>query len=217
MRNLFLCTFLFISILSNAQISPKKRYDFGIVSGGIERGFNRTPDFTIKGKSNTFFGAFYLEQKLKKSFSIAEGLGIANRNYHTNLSYWKTGKPDSITFLNDTSFTKNKLTVTSLELPIELRFTSNPNSEDKSWKFAVGFSFGLNLSIAKKTNYLNGEIIKLKRTADLTDAIPFRLGATARAGYNNFGVISYYGLNPIFRTGTYTMNPFYLGAYLILN
>ncbi len=91
-------------------------------------------------------------------------------------------------------------------MPIELRFSSNPERDNKSIKGAIGFKVGTLLNVHTKGKTLqdkNGKTL-YNYTAKET-AKPFfnstRIAATARVGYGNFSLVASYQLNNIFKDG----------------
>ena len=143
--------------------------------------------------------------------SAAFGLGIS-----TSSMYFKTMSVDLHSLTNtlpftklDTSshFKKYKLSTAFLELPVELRYTFNPNRENKSIKLALGVKAGVLLNahtkgkspVDKNGNSINAYIEKenSKRFVNST-----RIAATARIGYGHYSLFGSYQINNIFKTGT---------------
>jgi hypothetical protein len=103
-------------------------------------------------------------------------------------------------------FKKFKLTEIFLELPVELRYTLNPENSGKSWKFAVGAKVGTLLKAYTKgkdwqdktgaslygPNYISKEYSK--NFFNTT-----RLSFTGRVGYGNFSVFGSYNLTTMFK------------------
>ncbi|MBK6633011.1 MAG: outer membrane beta-barrel protein [Chitinophagaceae bacterium] len=153
-----------------------------------------------------------LDQRFKGSpkWSVAFGLGLGTSNmYFKNMTVDLKSKTNTLPFRNVDSidhFKKYKLTTAFLELPVELRYTFDPENESKSMKAAIGFKVGTVLNVHTKGKTLldkNGATIN-SYTAKETAKGYFngtRLAATARVGYGNFSIFASYQLNNILKDG----------------
>ncbi|MGB5006334.1 MAG: outer membrane beta-barrel protein [Ferruginibacter sp.] len=153
-----------------------------------------------------------LDQRFKSSpkWSVAFGLGLGTSNmYFKNMTVDLKSKTNTLPFRNVDSidhFKKYKLTTAFLELPVELRYTFDPENESKSIKAAIGFKVGTVLNVHTKGKTLldkNGATIN-SYTAKETAKGYFngtRLAATARVGYGNFSIFASYQLNNILKDG----------------
>ena len=153
-----------------------------------------------------------LDQRFKGSpqFSVAFGLGVGTSNmYFKNMNVDIKAKTNKLPFNNLDSlsrFKKYKLTTAFLEIPLELRFTANPENESKSIKAAIGVKVGTLLNVHTKGKTLldkNGTTLN-SYTAKETGKGYFnstRLQATARIGYGNFSLFGSYQFNNIFKDG----------------
>ena len=102
----------------------------------------------------------------------------------------------------DTSdhFKKYKLSTSYLELPVELRFFSNPAAPHKSFKIALGVKVAtlLNAHTKGKTwedksgNTIQDFTVKVSSKSYFNTK---RLSATARVGYGNFSLFGSYNLS----------------------
>lgn len=116
-----------------------------------------TDSMTIKGAnhSENFYFMYSWPFKSDARLSVAAGIGIGSSNI-----YFNQVQPQVAAFWNQTlAFTPEggnnhfkvfKLTTTYLEIPVELRFSLDPEHMDKSWKFAIGTKIGLMLSAYTK-------------------------------------------------------------------
>ena len=153
-----------------------------------------------------------LDQRFKGNpkFSVAFGLGVGTSNiYFKRMNVDIKAKTNKLPFNNlDTLgyFKKYKLTTAFLEIPLELRFTANPEKENKSIKAAIGIKVGTLLNVHVKGKTLldkNGKTVN-SYTAKETGKGFFnstRLMATARIGYGNFSLFGGYQFNNIFKDG----------------
>ncbi len=139
-----------------------------------------------------------------KNVSFAPGIGISTTNVYHNSRLINN---DSVSFfrpienISDTlTWRKNKLSTTFVDVPLELRFRTNPNRFNKSFKLAIGARVGYMLS--SKIKY-KGELenepdevfFKNKRLPNINN---FKYGASIRVGYANFNVFAYYSLSTLF-------------------
>ena len=153
-----------------------------------------------------------LDQRFKGSpqWSVAFGLGVGTSNmYFKNMSVDIKSKTNTLPFRNVDSvdhFKKYKLTTAFLEIPLELRFTFDPENESKSIKAALGVKVGTLLNVHTKGKTLldkNGATLN-SYTAKETGKGYFnstRLAATARIGYGNFSLFGSYQFNNMFKDG----------------
>ena len=164
----------------------------------------------IKGLSRGFNAYIMLNKTFKKSpsYSIGFGLGISNSNiYFDKYAVEIKGPGNNLLFkdLEKTErFKKYKLATTFVEVPLELRYSSKPETPNKSFKVAIGGKFGLLVnSHTKGKNLLDNtgrlvneytEKINSKRYFNTT-----RISATARVGYGNFSIFGSYALTGIFK------------------
>ena len=146
----------------------------------------------------------------KSPVSFAVGLGFDAHNFNSNgvpvydTSLTKTffvKLSDTLQDGSDRSYTKNKMTVAYLDLPVEVRFRTM-NETGKKFKFAIGFKAGI--LINKHTKYKgkyfeNNEVHNGKtKSHDIKGLEDFRYGITARVGYGMYNLMFYYSLTSVF-------------------
>jgi len=160
------------------------------------------------------------KKKIVKNFSIAPGIGVGSENYYFK-NYKLTWHYDSLTRfkpLGDSVSSKNsKLNMTYIDIPIELRYRSEPNKKTgMSWKIAVGFKFGF--LVGSKWKYkgedpnrgTNGESVTIKDIG-VANMSKFRYGPTIRGGYGPVSLFAYYSIGSAFTTKGPKMNPIVFG------
>lgn len=173
---------------------------------------NRPDSITTKGLSRTFNMYVMLDFPFKTNphFSVALGPGIATDHIFLNNRRAEiTGTTTNLLFRNvaDTNhFKKFKVSTAFLEVPVELRFSSNPEMNGKSVKIALGAKVGTMLSAWTKGTTLQNksgstvndytEKLKSKRYFNTT-----RLSLTGRIGYGHFSLFTSYALTPVFKEG----------------
>jgi hypothetical protein len=142
------------------------------------------------------------------NFSFAFGLGITSHNFHSDAmpSLNSTGDTLSLTNIPDSvngsliTYSKNKFSLSYLDLPIEFRFRSK-SPGNKKMKYSLGFKIGylINRKIKYKGRDLNGEDKDVKyKSHNIQFVENFRYGVTARIGWSWIAINAYYSLTPIF-------------------
>jgi hypothetical protein len=196
-------------LLSPMQIPSSDHF---VIQIGGATWQNRPDSIKTKGFSRTFNMYLMLDFPFKTNphFSVALGPGIATDHiFLDNHTAEITGTTTNIAFRNvaDTNhFKKYKLSTAFLEVPVELRFSSNPEVNSKSVKIALGAKVGTLLSAWTKgkelqnkggntiNDYIDKE--KSKRYFNTT-----RLSLTGRIGYGHFSLFTSYALTPVFKEG----------------
>lgn len=145
----------------------------------------------------------YDKQLFNSKFSIHPGIGFGLERYKFNNSRTLGFVNDTISMVPITgaSVRKSQLITNYLDVPVELRFSTNPNDPARSFKIAVGFKAGILLdSFTKVKSTVDGNKQKVKDKQDF-DLNQFRYGVTFRVGAGNFNLWSYYSLSPLFTNG----------------
>jgi outer membrane protein with beta-barrel domain len=156
-------------------------------------------------------------------WSVAFGIGIGSSNIFFNgvdIKLNATGT-SSLPFTDvdsstDGHFKKYKLATSFLEIPIELRYTFNPEKQSKSWKIALGIKGGTMLDAHTKGKTLlapNGSVIntyteKISSTEFFNTT---RLCGTLRVGYGNFSLFTAYQLTSVFKDGGADIKTYQVG------
>jgi len=221
MKKLLLIVFAFSTVFAAAAQEKKKMGGF-VNRTGDHLMLQLTNDHWIgapdsiksrmKGLARGANVYVMLDQRFKGSpkWSVAFGLGVGTSNmYFKNMTVDLKSKTNTLPFRNVDSvdhFKKYKITTAFLELPVELRYTFDPENESKSIKAAIGFKVGTVLNVHTKGKTLldkNGATVN-SYTAKETAKGFFngtRLAATARVGYGNFSIFASYQLNNILKDG----------------
>lgn len=141
-------------------------------------------------------------------FSVAFGLGVGTSNiYFKKMNVDITSNQLALPFIaTDTTqhFKKFKLSTAFLEVPLEVRFSANPERPNKSVKIALGVKLGTLLNAHTKGKILQDASDKtlINYTEKKTDKSYFnstRLAATARIGYGNFSLFGAYNITAMFK------------------
>jgi hypothetical protein len=153
---------------------------------------------TIHPSANTYL-TYNFTVGTSKNLTFGIGLGIGNHNMYSNNGVIENVKADTIRYVpldSKLSMKRSKLSVTYMELPLELRFKSH-----KGFKVSVGFKLGYLIDSKEKyvgNTVANGplQVIKRKRISQLNT---FSYSPTFRLGYKSFNLFFSYALGPVFR------------------
>lgn len=143
---------------------------------------------------------FMLDRAFKSNpkFSVAFGLGFGTSHiFFKNMSVGITGTKSTLAFNNLSAapqYSRYKLSTSYIEIPVELRFFSNPEKINKSFKVALGAKAGLLLNAHTKSK--SGYTEKQSSKSYFNNS---RLAATARIGYGYFSLFGSYNLTSIFK------------------
>jgi len=153
------------------------------------------------------------------NFGFAIGLGIGSHNMRSDAMPTQEMIFDTVLVQNvetgKTIFEKipenvnnkkidydiNKLTLTYLDIPLEIRFYKQ-NKNEKVFKLALGFKAGY--LISSHTKYKGNDFtggtddIKIKKY-NVKNLELLRYGATVRLGYENYNIFGYYSMSKLFK------------------
>ena len=141
-------------------------------------------------------------------FSVAFGLGVGSSNiYFKRMTLDIASNATALPFTaTDTTahYKKFKLSNSFLEIPIEFRFTSKPETPNKAVKVALGAKIGTMLNAHTKGKVFRDAAGKTLRNAtEKTTAKRYfnttRVALTARIGYGNFTLFGAYNLTTMFK------------------
>lgn len=136
--------------------------------------------------------------KSNPKFSVAFGLGFGTSHiFFKDMSVGITGTKSTLAFNNLSAapqYSRYKLSTSYIEIPVELRFFSNPEKINKSFKVALGAKAGLLLNAHTKTK---SDFVEKQSSKSYFNNS--RLAATARIGYGYFSLFGSYNLTSIFK------------------
>lgn len=184
-------------------ILTNRAADHFMIQYGSDAWTSRPDSVRTKGFSRHLNIYVMLDKPFKTDprFSVAYGVGIGSSNmFFDNVKVNVNGTGGTLPFTDVSAtnrYKKFKLTTIYAEIPVELRFYSDPENPGKSWKFALGAKVGTLLKAYTKGKDLqtaNGvsvfgptAIVKESNKRYINGT---RLAATARVGY---GVFSLHG------------------------
>ncbi len=178
-------------------------------------GWAAAPD-SIRSQFKGFSRGFNTYLMMNKPFktdprmSVAFGLGISTSSmFFKPVAIQVNALSQTLPFTNyDSSnhFKKVKLTTAYLEIPVELRYTFNPENEKKSWKLAIGAKIGTMLSAHTKTkNYVDKNNNELNNYIEKESKRSFfnstKFAGTARVGYGNFSLFGSFQMTTLLKNG----------------
>ena len=180
-------------------------------------GWAQKPDsFHTVGFSRSFNFYVMIDMPFKTDprLSVAFGPGIGTDHIFfdkTNISISNHLTPLRFQNLSDTNhFKRYKIVTAFLELPIELRYSSNPENSNKSFKVALGVKVGTLADVhTKGKNWVNKTESTVpgfsnKFTQKQKDKYFFntnRLAGTFRVGYGNISLFGTYQLGSLTKEG----------------
>jgi len=211
-----------ISSLAAAQTAEKKKkFDLPgtfLVEAGFTIPMNTpqffTPNFFGSRTCNLYYQYEWAPlKKLLPKWSIVPGFGFSFEHYSLSsgrtLSYGDAdannntanpapGAKELVMSQRRLSISKSKLKTHYIDIPLEIRYTFNPEDPNRSFKTGAGFRVGYLYSAHTAIVYSdNGTTVAedLYRDWNLS---PWRYGAFLKVGVGNVSLFCYYNLNPLF-------------------
>lgn len=152
---------------STATAKQKKKFNFILgdhandhlmLQLGYSDFLNKHDSVSLRGFSRSVNAYFMMafNSVSDPRFSLAVGLGVGTDNYYLNKQRIDITNQQRGTFVTDTAndYKKSKLAMAYLQLPLELRFSSNPDNPNRAWKFALGVKGGLLMSAHTKVKMI---------------------------------------------------------------
>lgn len=194
----------------------------------LQYGFDNwagTNDSTKPSGFSRFFNAYIMLDKPFKTnpkMSVGLGVGVGSSNIFFDKKYVDVrATSTTLPFRNVDSvnhFKKFKLTTIFLEAPVELRYSSNPENNNSSFKVAIGVKVGTLLTAYTKGKTLvdkNGNTINayIEKESSKKYINSTRLAATARIGYGIFSLYGAYQITSFLKdaAGSTTIRPYSIG------
>jgi len=190
-------------------------------------GWIGVPDtIRTKGFGRHFNIYFMIDKPFKtdKRFSWGLGAGLGSSNIFFDKQKVDLNSTGATLAFPDQSngssyFKKFKLTTIFLEIPGEVRYYSNPENTDKSWKFAAGLKLGLlvkGYTKGKDEVNSNGQTIYgssyIEKESNTRYLNSFKVASTIRAGYGIFSIHGDFQITQVIKAGAGPgLNPFSIG------
>lgn len=158
-------------------------------------------DFKQNGFSGNFQFGFIRDFPVNNSSTKAVGIGLGfERNFFTS-NIQPSEIEDNIDYRIVVSRfleSKNKISFSSIVLPIEYRWRKSSINEYKFWRIYSGLKLKKNFPLYSNPSY--GSEIKIDKIEDWTTSIYIN------AGYNTWNISLEYDLNPIIKNKKTTDN-----------
>lgn len=222
--------------VATAPVMPKKDWskidlssraaDHFMIQYGSDSWANR-PDSVRTGSGfSRHFNMYVMLDKPFKSnakFSVAFGLGIGSSHiFFNNMKVDIKANAARLPFTRADStdhFKKYKVTNVYAEVPVELRYYSNPENPNKSWKAALGVKVGTLLKTYTKGKNLvtkNGFSVYgptyIQKESEKRFFNGTMLALTGRVGYGFISLDAGYQINGVLKDGAGpVMNKFSFG------
>jgi hypothetical protein len=199
MRNIItiLVTFQCLILLAQSKdsIVPSSRYlDDQLYIGITYNTLYDLPDgIDQNGFSNGIFLGYMKDLPINQQRNIGFGIGLG---YGRN-TYFQDLKIEEengvITFEEVRGFDRNKFSLHTLEVPIEIRWRTSTATKYKFWRVYTGMKLGY--VFASNAKLKKGGTIKVRGIKEINK---LQYGLTLGAGYGTWNLNVYYGLNDLF-------------------
>ncbi|MCK9404075.1 MAG: PorT family protein [Chitinophagaceae bacterium] len=232
-KTLLVLSGISFGFLAFAQTPTTPKFDLANRTGdhlmiqyGSDSWTGRPDSIRTGGFSRHFNVYFMLDKPFKNNqkFSLAYGVGIGSSNiFFTNTKVDLKANAARLPFTNTDStnhFKKYKVTSLFAEIPVELRYFSDPANPSKSWKAALGMKVGSLLkAYSKGKNLVNKSGTSLYGTTYIEKESNKKffngtmLALTGRVGYGLISLDAGYQFNGVLKDGVGpAMNKFSLGV-----
>ncbi len=200
--------FLFLALPAFAQVEVEEaprneKMDYMLIEIGWETFIDKPGDVEYRWYNNGFNIALFYDQPFGKKSPIsgAIGLGFSTQSYYSNAqvrrdttldynwSYWKRVEEP---------YRNNKISISWIELPIELRFRGKEDARGNRFKVAIGVKGGLRVDVHDK---LKDQSYKKFKTYYFPDVTKYRIGGILRIGYGKVSVSGFYSFTGFFIPG----------------
>ncbi len=178
---------------------------------GLNRGLDAPDNFDLGLFGSRTINLYYQYEFriLHSRFSFVPGIGLSLERYkfrNNNILTYPSENRDSVVLLTVaehqlSTLRKSQLITNYVEVPLELRYTLNPDDPARSFKISVGGRIGYMYDAFTKIKYkADGEAkqIKDKQNFNLNR---LRYGVSAKIGFGNFALFGYYNLSTLFEEG----------------
>jgi hypothetical protein len=189
--------------------------DHFMIQYGSDMWTGRPDSVRTGGFSRHFNFYFMLDKPFKTNphYSVGIGIGFGSSNMFFNNTYVNlksnTSKLPFTAVDSVDHFSKFKLVSTTAEVPVELRYFSDPEHPGKSWKYAIGAKVGTLLkSYTKAKNLVNKNGTSIYGSTYIQKEVDKRfinsttLAVTGRFGYGIFSVDAAYYVLGVLKDGT---------------
>ena len=173
------------------------QFYFGIT---YNRLLNMPVDMAQNGLSIGVNAGFLRDFPINKSrtVALAAGFGISYNKYHQNLLVSAGQGTFNYEIMDDKEYNRNKFEQVTIDVPVEIRWRNSTPESHQFFRVYGGFKFSY--LVFDKTKYVGFDFSE--KTQFNSDFNKFQYGPYLSMGYNTWNLYMYYGLNPIFGSGT---------------
>ncbi|WP_333875661.1 porin family protein [Flavobacterium sp.] len=132
----------------------------------------------------------------KRTVAVAAGLGYSLAIYNHNLGIIPVNNQSTYQIFDSEviTFSKNKLSLHYVDVPIEFRWRNSTPESHKFWRVYTGFKLSYLFSNQYKSETSQGNF----NQNNLEDLNRIHYGVYVTAGWNTWNIYAYYGLNSLF-------------------
>ena len=166
----------------------------------------KSPDGFNQNKFSPGFSLGFLRDmpvNKDRTLAIAAGLGYSLSSYNQNLLITSfNGNNQYEIVANDADFSKDRLTLHFIDLPIEFRYRTSTPESHQFWRIYTGIKLSYLLHDVYK---YQSATLNIKNTGN-NDLNAFHYGAYAAVGWNTWNLYMYYGFNQLFKSSAQIEN-----------
>ncbi len=200
---LFLFILLLTASLTNAQKDSLQLGDryaedqlYALIS--YNQLFNQPSQVGGSGFSYGLSAGFIKDIILNKQGSVAVGLGVGYNFDSFNHGLKVTEVNNEVTFEVDNTLTSNRLSIHSVEFPLEIRWRDSNANKYSFWRVYTGIKASYNIGNTFRFEE-GGQSFSFDNVSRFND---WQYGLTLSVGYNALTAHIYYGLTPILENST---------------
>lgn len=160
----------------------------------------KRPEGINQNKLSPGFGVGFLRDmpfNKKRTFAIAAGLGYSLSIYNQNLGIFNSNGTNTYQVLDPTiSYSKNKLSLHYVDLPVEFRWRNSTPESHIFWRVYSG----VKLSYLFYNQYKSVSSLGTIKQSNNKDFNQFQYGVYLSVGWNTWNFYAYYGLNPLLKS-----------------
>ncbi len=175
---------------------------------GLNRGLSAPDEFSLGLWGSRTINVYYQYELriLKSRFSLVPGIGLSLERYKFKNGYtlnYSGNSTDLVIMLSTVQsaipgLKKSQLITNYIDVPVEIRYSTNPEDPARSFKASIGGRIGYMYDAFSKVKYKeNGEVKKIKDKQNF-NVNQLRYGVFAKIGVGNFSIFSYYNITPLF-------------------
>ncbi|HOW32224.1 MAG TPA: DUF2807 domain-containing protein, partial [Bacteroidales bacterium] len=182
----------------NGYLTPDMDFNYPADYSLLEQNYVKSTNVNL----NLFEQNFNL---VNNKLGLVTGIGITWNNYRFDATETRLAKGDGVLAVypaqgTDVSYTKSKLVVNYLTVPLMLEYQTNPRSKSNSFHAGAGVVGGLRIGSHTKYVYDNGGKQKDKTPGDYY-LNPFKVDGIVKIGWGVVNLYGTYSLSTLFRSG----------------